>query len=338
MKKKLFSLVMAVAMIASLAIPALASDNTQTVTGKGSQSAPVSLAGAMALPAVNVTMPKSGNTILNPYKMQVKNTATINNNDVETDATNFITDQVLSARQVITNKTAAPLNVGIAITATPSDGVVMATAPCTGKETTKSVFMFAEAQYSAANATAPTTTSLTWTEPGKVNAKCYPQIVAGTSEASNANFFVLPAASDTTPNYLVWTLSGNTATAPDGGWASTDKVTTAVTFTFTPTVLVDIEEDADTTANVATLAIGSALGTNDTDGLTAALTSSNKLQVAQGTIVRVVAEDGATISTVEVKDSVTSAKVTATKVNAGLYYFVTPPNGATVKITGTAAS
>jgi hypothetical protein len=282
-------------------------------------------------------MPKTGVTILNPYKMKVKNTATLNNNEVETDSTNFITDQVLSARQVIVNKTLAPLNVGIAITATPTEGVVMATAPCTGKETTKSVFMFAEAQY--AGTTNPTVANLTWTEPGKVNAKCYPQIVAGTAEASNANFFVLPAAaSDSAPNYLVWTLSGNTATAPDGGWASTDKVATAVTFTFTPTVLVNIEEDADTTANVATLAIGSALGTNDTDGLTAALTSSSKLQVAQGTIVRVVAVEGATISTVEVKDSVTSAKVTATKVNAGLYYFVAPPNGATVKITGTPAS
>jgi len=338
MKKKLFSLVMAVAMIAALAVPSFASS---VVSGTGSQEGKVPLTGATALPTVKVTIPTSGKVILNPYKMAVADAG----NSTEVAASNSIDDQVLSASHEIKNETQAPMKVGISIKATPSTGVELATKACTGKETTKSVFMFAELLYAGTEQKTAQNLKDLWAAPADVNDKCYPQIIASTEEKGNANFFTVPpAASASAPNYLYWTIRGNAATAPEEKWTAADTVGADVVFTFTPDVLTEISYTSDNTADVAQLQTGKDL---DGEALTDALKGDFAIRAAMGTVVRIVPEPATdptsdtskagVISAVEVKDS-TGAKVTATKVNANLYYFVAtaPSNPVTVKITGTA--
>lgn len=342
MKKKLFSLIMAMAMIASLGISAFASGGGSgsggaNVTGTGSRDGTVALTGAMALPSVKVTIPTSGKAILNPYKMKV---AKAGDSTDASDADDAIDDQVLSTSYEIKNETLAPMKVGVKITATPSTGVELATKACTGKETTKSVFMFAEMMYTGTQVSDVASLEDKWTAPADVNDKCYPQIIASTEEKTNASFFTVPAATASAANYLYWTLRGNAATAPDEAWAATDKIDASVVFSFTPDVLTTISFASDSIDNVAVLETGK---DNGNDVLFDALKDSDdNLRASMGTIVRIVPKEGSTsngvITAVEIKDS-TGTKVTATKVNANLYYFTVTPssNPLTVKISGTAA-
>ena len=364
MKKKLFSLIMAVAMIASLAVPAFAA--SPNVTGKGQQSRGVNLDGMMALAEVKVTLPESGKAILNPYKLKVS----LSGDSISAVSGDSMDDQILSASHEIKNQTAAPMKVGVKIKVTPSSGLEMSATPCTGQETTKSVFMFAEMLYGGTSQQTDTTAHTKallkeWTDPAKVNEACYPQIIAsGDAEKENANFFTVPEASDAAPNYLYWTLRGNTALAPENRWGETDKVTTVVTFSFTPDVLTYIATTSDSTAGVASVQVGkgiSAATTAAAGNLDAALAGTETVDIggipqqavtaaSMGTIIRIVAKPAldptdanskaGVISTVEVKDLATNTKITTTKVNAGLYYFAapTPGHNVSVKITGTPAT
>jgi hypothetical protein len=349
MKKKLFSLIMAVAMIAALTVPSFAGSVTSTsisASGTGSQSGNVNLTGNTALPVVKVTFPNAGYVILNPYKMTVADAG----NSTAVASTDTIDDQILSATHQLKNETEAPMKVGIKITGTPSTGVELATKACSGKETTKSVFMFAELLYAGTSTKTAQDLKALWTAPADVNDKCFPQIIASTEEKENQNFFTVPAAASGSANYLYWTIRGNAATAPAEKWTASDTVGANVVFTFTPDVLTSIDlitnsEDNTVTDNIGVIELGKDLG--DGTLVTALTDSDGNYGAAMGTVVRIVpapASDPAdstkkagVISAVEVKDS-TGAKVTATKVNANLYYFVAtaPSNPVTVKITGTA--
>lgn len=292
MKRKLFSALLAVAMMASLALPAFASgDSGDSATG-GAVNQPMEYTSTTNVPVVTVTMPQNPAVTLNPYGMTV------------TIASTDYTTQIVSPVYYIENKTEAPMKVGVKATATASGNAVLASKPCTGKETTLSAFVMVEFAQNANNTTAPTWIVDADLTSEKINEKCYPQIIPTTDGKNNPAILSVDKATKSsgtvTPNYIAIYVTGNLAGNPTGGWTSADKVGLKLEFTFTPGV-----------ANTVTVPTG---------------ITSSKTAAVMGTIVRLTASDK---KQPVVTDS-TSAAVAVTKVTDELYYFTMPATAVTV--------
>jgi len=307
MKKKLFSMFMAIAMILCLAVPAFADDPPTATTTKTSN-----LAGDIVEPTVTVTMPTTTNKlILNPYKLKITTSDAATGDDA---ALADATDQVLSVGLAIKNESTAPVKVGLKAVATGAT-LTFANKPCTGKEATKSVFAFVELLKGTSD-TAPTTG---WAKPADVNAKVYPQLVfvGGTDGVENAAIETLPAGS-TTANYLYYKIGGNSAIDPTGGWTSSDTLAVALTFSFTPTVPKAIAFPTDDATTMGALA------------------DISNAAAAMGSTVYIAAKDGKTLSTVTAQDA-DGANVAVTTVTAGKLYTIKVP-ATDVEVSVTAAA
>jgi hypothetical protein len=304
MKKKLFSLFMAVAMIATLAIPALATPHDYDS---------VDYDGTTEIPTVTVGIMGAHKIALNPYGMEVSTSVISGGSIVSGGVTS--TAQIVTPVMYFENSTEAPMKVGVKATATPDAAgkAILSAKPCTGKETTLSAFLIAEFQQSATideptwTAKWDTTTDVTET----INEKCYPQIIPTAEGKTAAAIYSLDRATKSggsiEPNYLMTHVTGNLAGNPTGGWTGNDKVKLVLEFTFTPGV-----------ANTVTLS-GSDVTLTD-----AAFHSADYVM---GAAVRLTsASDKMPV----VKDA-NDAAVTVTKGPVdGLYYFVMPSTPVTV--------
>jgi len=298
MKKKLFSLFMAVAMVATLAIPAFAAGDPGGAVDKS-----LDYASTTKIPHVTVAMPASPKIILNPYGMVV-NTSVISGDSV---VSGDRTDQIISPVLHIKNQTESAMKVGLKATATPSGDAQLSTKPCTGKETTKSAFVMVEL------AETVSTTEPSWIakmdDSTTINEKCYPQIIPTAEGKTSAAILSVSqpttiASGDTlASNHIAIKLMGNLAGTPTGGWKETDTVGLKLEFTFTPGVA-----NAVTCANTVTTI---------TPSLSAAVI---------GAAVRLESSDGKTPT---VQDAA-GTNVTVTKVTDKLYYFVMPATAATI--------
>jgi hypothetical protein len=275
MNKKLLSLIMAVAMIATLAMPTLAAEGT----GSGDFEYGTST----NTPTVTVAMPTSASITLNPYGMAV------------TVGSDSVTDQIISATQHITNNTPSPMKVGVVATFIKSGDVVYSAKPCTGKETTKNAFLLVE----FAN-TAATTDEPTWitdiTSGDTMNEKCYPQIIPTEQGKAATGIMSVPAASTTTANYIAIKVFGNLSSAPTEAWKSSDKATVKLEFTFTPSVLHNVTVPSGVTAKSTITPSG-----------------SDPTQAVMGAIVRLEAANGKQPTAKDANNNaVTVTKVTDT--------------------------
>lgn len=220
MKKKLFSAIMAVVMIATLALPAFAG----SVGSGGATEESMTYTTNTQTPSVTVTMPTTKKLVLNPYGMTVN----INNTDY--------TDQIVNPTDYITNLTQAPLKVGVKATATRAGNTILVTKPCTGKEVTNNAFLMVELAQAAA-----TTDEPDWiadmTDATTINEKCYPQIIPIESTGkTNAAILSVDKTDGSTANYIAVKVLGNLAGAPTGGWTEADTANVTLVFTFTPSV------------------------------------------------------------------------------------------------------
>lgn len=215
------SATMAMAMAASMTVPALAADTTVDTTGEdGKYSAKTSITGELEAPTIKLTVPQTGTVIINPYKMTVNSEATGNED---------VSDQIISATQFIKNESDVDINVSATVIGKPAeDGeAVLATSALKGSETTKSVFMYLEIGESSDGSTDPS-----W-KGSYVSSD--PSMVAVTSKSTTkANMYTLKADVGSTPTYAGFRLNGAAASKPTKAWTDKDKVDVEIAFTFDP--------------------------------------------------------------------------------------------------------
>lgn len=224
--KKIMSTALAGVMALSLSATALA-EETDLVQS-------TEIEGSTQTPTISISVPVSGDVILNPYKMSVDVSA-------DQDGSELVTSQIISAPEYIKNKTDVALSVSATVTGKVAGEAVFATASTqSGKAvTTKSAFVYLEVIDAGAgadaDATAPTTvpTDADW---AAYDAKAANQILLAAKAVSKANMLTVPAVADASSSFIAYRLAGDAASSPTKAWTEADTVSATIAFTFTPTV------------------------------------------------------------------------------------------------------
>lgn len=204
--KKIVSAAMALAMTASLAVPAFAAaSNTTEITG------------TTQAPTITVTVPATGAVTVNPYKMEV----TVNSNQV--------TDQIISAPMYVENSSDVPLVFDVTVTGKKEGNAIFSTTPIGTKVvTTNSVFMYAE--FGAATAE-DGTGDPTWA--AAYDSKATNQVAISERTTTKKAVVELDANASGAKNYLAFKLAGDASSQPTTAWTGADKVGASIAFTFT---------------------------------------------------------------------------------------------------------
>lgn len=244
--KKVLSLVLALAMVLTLAAPAFASSGT-TISGadKLATGASVKVAGETNVGVVKVTIPSAGTMVLNPYGL--KYSATVNGVDL-TDKQ----DQVIYPTQYIASNSTAALDVTASVTGVVAGNAKLVAAAfdpvgehADGVKAPNNLFLVMQtADVAAADTpTEPTWTALTTTEDltdaayvGDTNGYVHKLVVSTRGVATKVG--KLAASADTTGTantYVAFRFTGLAEKNPDTPWTAADKVTATIAFTFAPT-------------------------------------------------------------------------------------------------------
>jgi len=227
--KKLLSLILALAMVLSLAVPAFA-DNTATATTQN-----VAITGSTTSGAVNITVPAAGAVMLNPYQLKVTVSGVSSYH------------QIYSAPVACKNKSTFALSVDAVVVGTPTTGVSLVGAAPALTVTEKQVFLYAEFGVNESGTVQPT-----WQT--TYNAKNANQVLAaatpGTTKAGVAS---LPATdgTDSGANYLWYKFDGAATKKPETAWATSDKVDASIALTL-KSVVSDVYAITVTNTQTAT--------------------------------------------------------------------------------------
>jgi len=219
--KKLWALIMALAMALSLAVPAFADDNTE-----GGSTQNVTVDSTNSAGAIKITVPNTSDVILNPYQMKVT---------TGSDDTVGSYHQIYCAPIMCTNKSTFGLNVEAVLTGTlptPTSGsnqAQFADALPADNETGNKVFLYGEFGVSTDENTEPT-----WAT--AYSATNNSQVLVTTTASTSKVVATLPAASDDVPNYLWYTFNGAAAKTPTNAWTENDTVSVAIALSLKPTV------------------------------------------------------------------------------------------------------
>lgn len=263
MKKKLLSLIMATAMILSLAVPAFATGEAYYADGtKEEQLTPtITFQATTFVPTISLTMPALNDNpvVLNPYKIEVTGENIAVNGLAAAPAANDATKQVISPVYSIKNNTDAKLKFVVSATTTVADTVTLATDYVSLTETKKSAHImlvvgksevsatdFGKAQYNDNGAEQTL---------NRFDTAKYETILLKKGEAkSGATNMAIAAAAGTEEgqeNYLVFQFQGDMSRTPTSSWLNTDTLSTVIKFTFTPDSAQD--DVIDLTANTISL-------------------------------------------------------------------------------------
>lgn len=217
MKKKVMALVLAGAMLIGGSFTALASEiNTAE---SGAYSAKLEAESGIKTPTIKITVPTAVAVTLNPYK--IKTTVGSNTDSQE---------QIVSDTYFIKNESNVEIRVDASLKMTPATGgkVVLASAPLTGKETTKSAFVYLDVSSSADG-----TTKYNYASELSFDKTSKSQIVGGKTAAKKTGLINLDAG-DLSATYAKYTFGGGCATTNTEAWASTDTVAVELIWTFVP--------------------------------------------------------------------------------------------------------
>jgi len=213
--KKLWALIMALAMALSLAVPAFATNTATEATQN------VNVTASNNVGAINITVAGTGAIVLNPYQMKA------------TSGDDASYHQIFSVPVSCENKSTFGLKVNAVITGSLGDSANGAMAFVTSApkdtDTGNNVFLYAEFGVSDSATTEPT-----WET--AFNAKTPSQVLIGTTASTSKTVATLGAASNTKPNYLWYKFDGAITKSPTTAWTSNDTVTAAVALTLVPTV------------------------------------------------------------------------------------------------------
>lgn len=344
MKKKLLSLIMAVAMIASLALPAFAStaNVVQTPDSNGVYSGGTTMGSQTRVAVVKVTLPLATNNankvILNPYELKLftstsSNTAANSGNQVladdnaVADADGVASPQVITVPLEIKSESDVPLTVGLTAKATVG-GETKLTATDVDQsavDTDKNLFLYVDMlRTTDGSAVSDWTadTAPTWRDDSsKVNTDAFSQVIPTAQGAKRENIISIPEG--TAGKYVYFKIMGSAAPSPKKNWTSSDTVSVELAFTFAPTKTYAVTAKKPSGATFANAAasdyvVGFGGETSATPGSSVVLKAGNNKIFSDVLIIK--APDAA--NGITEADEVTAA--TAVKVTDDTYYFVMP--------------
>lgn len=225
MKKKILSMALACALVLSVTRTAGAAGTTiEDADENGVYTTEVTSEADVNLPTIKITV-SSGEektTKLNPYKLKF-----------EIDGKNY-TDQIANAEDQIVNESDVPISVNVAASATTSDAkkVPLASAPLTGKETTKSVFAF------LAMKTIESASETAFEAAPAYNKSEKTQIMFVAKAETKTGVVTLGAKDNgSTPTIAAYKIFGGVSSTPSEAWTENDKVTFNIVFSFDPLVV-----------------------------------------------------------------------------------------------------
>lgn len=270
MLKKSMAIVLAVVMTLALAIPAFATGSSDVgavanpSSGFNASSAKtdgdvtVNYTSVTRVPYLNITIAGRGAVILNPY--QIKYTGTSAGNTGFDSATDFTlgssgdNGQIISAPLTLTSKTQAPVQVGVSIKTTITQGVqanandknkavvLSATKPteqemgtASGKpntSTSKKVCMWICADEDEAKAMAVDPFDTKWKTEEFKPFLILSETVQGKTDPENKKLYKIPVTDGTDSTKKTCCLMFNGAMIPepvDNPWVTGDKITPVVT-------------------------------------------------------------------------------------------------------------
>jgi hypothetical protein len=222
MKKRLTALLSVFLLVCSLLTTnTFAADSEKTISGnKGTTK----VTGTCSVPSVtiDVVVPSSEKTYINPTQASVKLNDTISN------------AQIVTETGYIENRSSVPISVSASVSATVKSGSTMKLVTTSTKDSTstaKQAFVFFQMQPTDASYEGPST--LTWDTTYDADK----HILVTTSTKSKTEFLTLDkydpdAENDTAKRFGAFLLSGDCVVLPKDEWTTKDGFTANIAFTF----------------------------------------------------------------------------------------------------------
>lgn len=244
--KRFASTTMAGVMALSLAVPAMAVDQSTVITATYAET------------TLDVTVPANTNATINPYGLPV----------TMEDATTVLSGQPITIPTplMIENKSAVALKVGASVKTEVTTGITLETAANKGTVaggTAKAIYAefqaFEAAGIDGATSADPTATNPAWAALKDDEAVLKAVLATGASAvdaAAAGDDLVLREGKDglaQAGGVAFVRLSGVVAKKPTTAWATTDKLTATITYSFEPAVYA---KSAGTVAGNTTIAAG----------------------------------------------------------------------------------
>jgi hypothetical protein len=211
---------MAVVMALSMSVTAYADDNTTTISGNGKfSSGAINGTGKTDVPIIKVTVPNAATFAINPYNIQVS-TDSLTETSGDSDDPSL---SIVSPTYTIQSTSGIGLNVDVTLQATIPSGskLSLASKDLTGKETSKSAFIYLEIK-----------------EQGDSFKDSYDksnnQIVLSKRAATKKSVCFIPAGTESSPSEAEFKFFGSVVEYPRTAWTENDKVTAIIKFKFTP--------------------------------------------------------------------------------------------------------
>lgn len=288
MKKKLLSLVMAVAMVLSLAVPAFAANYWEYSTDTSKQDKAeqkVVFDAKTFTPTIKLTLPDTSTAIpmvLNPYRIEYTGnigTESAKINGQVVSAANW-NDQIICPIYAIQNETNAKLNVKAKTETTVAGEVTLATTNHVSlSDTAKTAMINLVVKKTSVDSSWMSNSSYaidTASAMGKLDAydsanNTVIKLAATTNDVQVATLKNASIEPDGTKmNYLLFQFDGELTRNSTKAWTASDKIKTTITFTFTPVSIGDAVASVDKSSDqvsfaTPTTAVTVALPTSTSD-------------------------------------------------------------------------
>ena len=261
-KKRILSGALAGALAVSMAVPAFASNSVLTATYQE--------------PVITVTVPQTGDVVINPFGMPVK-VGEANSKDV-----NIVGAQIVTKPLAIVNTGTTDLKVSASVTTETKGDLRIATSKPSSSDTTKSAYVYLQMANSTLNKNNEATGGATDAIAGLAGADVAEAVAAweqraytsstdlllsGTAAAAKDNMLTLKsvdAAGDIQAGSVgLFRLAGQVVASPREAWATADGFTATVAFSFRPDFTaasineeaVTVKASASATPHTAELAV-----------------------------------------------------------------------------------
>ncbi len=321
-KNRVLSGALAGALAVTMAVPAFA---TSTV-----------IEGSYEAPTIEVTLPQTGEALINPYGMPVEL------NPSATTPSSIVGAQIVTKPLAIVNNSAVDLKVSATVTATAKGDLRLATSKPSSSDTTKSAYVYLQMTNStldvnnAAGAGADAIAGMALDDVAEAVAaweqKAYTSatdlLLSGTAAATKNDMLVLKASDTTGANPAaqvgsvgLYRLAGQVVASPRDAWAEADGFEATVAFSFRPDF---------TSASIDNTTLSLSMGGTKTGDLTVSLSGAEIVSAEWES-------DDESKATVAPDTSVTNgSKATVTGVatgSANITATITASNGLTYTIT-----
>jgi hypothetical protein len=226
--KKILSLALASATVASLAAPAFAADNSTVITAAYEEI------------SIDVTVSPTGTATINPYGLPIKFTKS----DGSTKTAAVEGEAIVTTPLSIKNNSESKLKVSATVTTVngKNSGIEFVSAAPASTVTSKQAFVQLQLKKSAKTGTAGNTledlladefvTAATWTTPDGA-------VTLSTDDPVTGKDLVTLEKYDSNNGYVansiaLFRLGGKVVEDPDEAWTTKDTFTTTIAFTFKP--------------------------------------------------------------------------------------------------------